>query len=435
MLPQISAIFFQSYNLAYDVAKRAERTYRFERGLTSSNFIQFGYWDSLRKGLLSGERLYFDLKRLEMAYLDQNKREYEITKQISLVLHDPIALISLKETGLCEIVLPESLFDMDYPGHYMRRIKSVSLTIPCVTGPYTSINCTLTLLNNKIRIDNKTPNGYEEDTEGDDPRFLTNFAAIQSIVTSTAQNDSGMFELNFRDERYLPFEGAGVVESRWRIDMPKDCNAFDFDTISDVIIKLNYTAREGGEILKKAAKQAVQDAIAGSDKAPLARLFSAKHEFPTEWYRFLHPDNTAPSQPSQPSTTPGQTLKLHLTPERFPFQFRGKAIQIGKVELFLKLKAKPNKPSPFDLFLTTPSEAPNEKDNEDKITTPQNNPNDKVTIQSEPTFGELILRGEKEINPAQGCGDWSIKASKADLGKIGDAIADIIIVCHYSVSE
>jgi hypothetical protein len=38
-------------------------------------------------------------------------------------------------------------------------------------------------------------------------------------------------------------------------------NAFDFDTISDVIIKLNYTAREGGEILKKAAKQAVKNAM------------------------------------------------------------------------------------------------------------------------------------------------------------------------------
>lgn len=49
-----------------------------------------------------------------------------------------------------------------------------------------------------------------------------------------------MFELNFRDERYLPFEYAGVI-SRWRIDMPKDCNAFDLDSFSDVIIKPNYT--------------------------------------------------------------------------------------------------------------------------------------------------------------------------------------------------
>ncbi len=151
MVGQISAVYFQCYQMAYDIAKRAEQAFRFERGLTTSNYITFGYWDSLKKGLLSGERLYLDLKRLEMAYIDQNKREYEITKQISLVLHDPMALIALKETGTCLVNLPEALFDMDYPGHYLRRIKSVALTIPCVAGPYTSINCTLTLQSSQIR--------------------------------------------------------------------------------------------------------------------------------------------------------------------------------------------------------------------------------------------------------------------------------------------
>jgi hypothetical protein len=29
--------------------------------------------------------------------------------------------------------------------------------------------------------------------------------------------------------------------------MPKDNNAFDFETISDVILHLKYSAREGGE--------------------------------------------------------------------------------------------------------------------------------------------------------------------------------------------
>jgi len=64
---------------------------------------------------------------------------------------DPLALITLKETGQCVVSLPEALFDMDYPGHYMRRLKSVSLTIPCVAGPYTSINCELTLVSSQIR--------------------------------------------------------------------------------------------------------------------------------------------------------------------------------------------------------------------------------------------------------------------------------------------
>ena len=84
MVGQTSATYFQCYQFAYDTAKRVERAYRFELGLSDSNFIQFGYWDNLKKGLLAGDKLYLDLKRMEMAYLDQNKREYEITKHVSL---------------------------------------------------------------------------------------------------------------------------------------------------------------------------------------------------------------------------------------------------------------------------------------------------------------------------------------------------------------
>ena len=328
MSADLSATYFQCYQLAYDLAKKAERAFRFERGVTDSNFIQFGYWDSLRKGLLSGERLYLALKQMERAYLDQNKREYEITKHVSLVLNDPLALITLKETGQCVIELPEALFDADYPGHYMRRMKSGSLTIPCVVGPYTSINCTLTLLSNKTRISSVVGNDYAEDIDNGDDRFVANFAAIQSIATSHAQNDSGLFELNFRDERYLPFEGAGAI-SRRRIDLPKENNAFDFNTLSDVVLHLKYTAREGGDTLRRAAQQALQDILTDDQNTPRARLFSLKHEFPTDWYRFLHPTDLNATD---------QTMQMDLSIERFPFQFRGKSLQISSVELFLSFK-------------------------------------------------------------------------------------------------
>src|SRR5438270_10703149 len=91
-----------------------------------------------------------------------------------------------------------------------------------------------------------------------------------------------MFELNFRDERYLPFEGAGVI-STWRIELPKDCNAFDFETISDVIITLNYTAREGGELLRAAARAAV---LAGPHKI-LCGFFGARPDFPLSGLGFF----------------------------------------------------------------------------------------------------------------------------------------------------
>jgi hypothetical protein len=248
--------------------------------------------------------LHRDRKRLEMAYLDQHKREYEITKQVSLTLQDPLALIRLKETGHCEVELPEALFDADYPGHYMRRIKTVSLTIPCVVGPYTSVNCMLTLLSNKTRIKYAPAAPYGENPDADDTRFVANFPAMQSIATSHAQSDAGLFELNFRDERYLPFEGAGVI-SRWRIDMPKENNALDFNTISDVIMQFKYTAREGGALLRQAATDALRAVVSDEEQSPIARLFSARHEFPNQWHAFLHP----------PVTADKQILEFHLSPE------------------------------------------------------------------------------------------------------------------------
>ncbi len=104
---QISQVYFRSYQLAYDLAKRAERCFRFELGLQDSSFIQFGYWDSLKKGLLSGEKLQHDLRRLDAAYLEQNRREFELTKHVSLTLLDPLALIQLRETGRCFFSCPK----------------------------------------------------------------------------------------------------------------------------------------------------------------------------------------------------------------------------------------------------------------------------------------------------------------------------------------
>ena len=38
------------------------------------------------------------------------------------------------------------------------------------------------------------------------------------IFTSNAQNDSGVLNYSFNDERYLPFEGAGV-HSEWQLKL------------------------------------------------------------------------------------------------------------------------------------------------------------------------------------------------------------------------
>ena len=67
--------------------------------------------------------------------------------------------------------------------------------------------------------------------------------------------------------------------------------AFDHNTISDVILHLRYTARQGGDALKTVVVGELQEivnqmALAASRRG-LYRWFSLKHEFPGEWHRLL----------------------------------------------------------------------------------------------------------------------------------------------------
>ncbi len=51
-----------------------------------------------------------------------------------------------------------------------------------------------------------------------------------------------MFELNpLTSEMLLPFEGLGV-DTAWEFRMPRAANRFDYRTIADVLITIEYTA-------------------------------------------------------------------------------------------------------------------------------------------------------------------------------------------------
>jgi|CXWL01.1.fsa_nt_gi hypothetical protein len=308
---EVRGMYGQVFQFAFDVAKKAERALQHELGKPDATFLQFGYMSG-KEGLLAGEKLYFDLKRMEMAYHELNQREYELTKHISLMQVNPMALLELRTTGKCTVALPEELFDMDGPGHYFRRIKNVSISIPCVAGPYTSVNCTLLLTKSAIRKEMGVGDGYARQGS-EDSRFSDHFGSSQAIVTSNAQNDSGLFETNLRDERYLPFEGSGVI-SEWQLELPSDVRQFDYNTISDVILHMRYTAREAGGLLRKEAVANLNSRIAEAQSAGSVRLFSVRHEFPTEWAKF---QNAA--------VVNGEvSLKIALSSIHFPYWAQGR---------------------------------------------------------------------------------------------------------------
>ena len=336
MVGSLSATYFQSYQLAYQLCKQVERGYQFELGILDSSFIQFGYWDSLHKGLLAGETLNHDLRRLQASYLQQNGRRYELSRYVSLDAVTPTAPnVSCRQqllaTGACDFTLPESLFDRDYPGHYNRRLTRVSLTVVYPDpGKFDNVKATLTLVSNKVRIKTDTSAEYNESPQGSDPRFLYNYASVpQKIAMGNAQDDPGLFVTaiasNIADQRYLPFENAGAI-STWHLEMPQSNNEVDLSTVRDVVLHLHYTALDGGDGFRGIVQEFNKDHLPTSG----IEVFSAFNDFAAPSPTAADPNPLTPWQAFlAPAAAPAsQTLILSISPSRFPVWTRGKTITV-----------------------------------------------------------------------------------------------------------
>jgi len=318
MASTLNKLYRQAYNMAFDMAKLTERAYQFERD-DDTILIQNDNWDVERAGLLAGERLMLQLQQMEKAYIEKNVRDYEVNQSFSVAQINPEKLIQLRENGSCEFEIPEIFFNLFYPGQYKRIIKSVRLTIPCVTGPYTNVSCNLTLEGSKIRKEPKS----------DVDLINVPHQKSTSVATSNANNDGGTFELNFRDERYMPFEGAGAI-STWNLELPNKLRQFDYDTISDVIMHISYTAKDDGAFRGKVEEEIENILIEYAESNDLMRLFSMKREFSNNLHKFLHP----------PAANSGYETTLNITKKHFPYFLHDKPIAVKEeeIEVFLKLK-------------------------------------------------------------------------------------------------
>lgn len=280
MSGKISGLFYQTYKLAHDYAKQGEQAFIFEHGIKAGevNYIGGMYWDSMKKGLLSGVQLELDLDRMEKAYMEMNSRPLEITKNISLLENDPMALLALKTKGVCTFRLSEELFDYDFPGHYKRQIKTISLAFDIGEGQ--SVNATLTQLSNKLVMDTdiKAVKHLIDPANEATTNVRANWRANQQVALSHVDQyteNNGMFQLNFGDERYLPFEGTGAV-SNWRLELNGMKGSYNPADLLDVTIKLRYTAKQGGSRFANEVKGVLKPYHATS-------FFDLAYNFPDQW--------------------------------------------------------------------------------------------------------------------------------------------------------
>ncbi|RBQ78892.1 hypothetical protein FVER14953_00075 [Fusarium verticillioides] len=193
--------------------------------------------------------------------------------------------MNLRITGVAVFSIPESLYDLDFPGHYFRHFKSVAVSIPCVTGPYTSLNCTLSLLEHSYRVSPLVSNGGYIRRDSND-RLRTDRISVSLIALSQRIADSGVFEFNFNSERYLPFENAGTI-STWKLELSQHVRQFSYESISDVILHLKYTSRQGGAELRASAEDAVKRLTAAADGVSegdgLFALIDLASDFANAW--------------------------------------------------------------------------------------------------------------------------------------------------------
>ncbi|KAL9473556.1 hypothetical protein ACSS6W_007936 [Trichoderma asperelloides] len=145
----LGALLYQTYVTGKEMAAKAQEMLDRERPTRnamakasqggSTSFLD----RAVQSGHLLGEALALDLARLAAADMEDPEPDAEVHKTVSLRQLDLLALLELRESGTASFRLPESVFDMDFPGHYYRRIVSVGLSVPCVADRHTSLNCTL----------------------------------------------------------------------------------------------------------------------------------------------------------------------------------------------------------------------------------------------------------------------------------------------------
>lgn len=254
---QLSQFYYQAYDLCLSLCLAAEASWQYEIADYNRTFIQPGAWNNSYRGYLAGETLKLALLTMNTAYLQNNVRDLEIVKTISLrhrlltcevkplasetsdadkntspVTQAPWTNLKKQLVSKGELCfkLTNDLFEEDYPGHTLRRIKGISVSLPATLGPYEDIKATLTQTSNEIRL--SATQSFKDKR------------AHQQIALSTGLDDNGLFTLTFdSNDRYLPFEYTGAI-SEWTLSFPNPAmQEALLKSINDIVIHLRYTAR------------------------------------------------------------------------------------------------------------------------------------------------------------------------------------------------
>lgn len=246
---RLSAIYYQFYDLTVSRCLMAQQAYNW--ALSSATvFIRPGAWQGTYAGLMAGETLMLNLAQMEQDYLKKDQREKEVTRTVCLsefyaglssdafTLADQVVTLvtagkgsagtdvnGLKvESGLLQATLKLADLNIgaDYPDSLgnTRRIKQISVTLPALVGPYQDVRAVLSY------------------------KGVTLPQGCDALAVSHGMNDSGQFQLDFDDSRWLPFEGIPVDDGGTLTLSFPDAAGRQKDlllSLTDIILHIRYT--------------------------------------------------------------------------------------------------------------------------------------------------------------------------------------------------
>ncbi|SFN74059.1 Tc toxin subunit A [Xenorhabdus japonica] len=286
LMGRLAALYAPAYDAVLSMCLTAERSWRYEVGdYQRQGFIKTTAWNDSYRGLLAGESLQLDLLQMESAWLQRNERHLNIKKTISL--SDLLSGNELKNQIVnkkaVSFNLDSKLFDNNYPGHYLRQVKQISVSISLdslnldsVLSSEISAILTQTSSSTLTNADMDGVNWLYDPTRkaGNSKNVVNNLRAQQQIALSSLdENDDGgvakenwLCTLMFDDNRYLPFEGTGAI-STWTLEFPDQHvidNIFYYPAfipiwrLKDIKIHIHYTAVDGGKQFAKAVKDKIK---------------------------------------------------------------------------------------------------------------------------------------------------------------------------------
>ncbi|OBU13192.1 neuraminidase-like domain-containing protein [Morganella psychrotolerans] len=278
MVNIIGLLHDQLCSLVRTFCALTEASWRYETDdYKRQTFIPADLWSGDNLGILVGVKLQKALLEMEMAYTQQNTRRLNITKTISLKSLVSNHLVKTDETELTtweevknalkageklSFGLSHQFFDTDFPGHYARKIHSLSVTFPTLLPPYQNMRVLLEQTSNTLLVSpdiDAVKSLYIPTEEIDSESIIRNLRINQKIILSRGSDDSGEFpEDAFTDGQYHSFEHSGAI-SHWRLSVPRPQNSPELiDNLNDIIIKLNYTAKNGNDAFETAVNDLLE---------------------------------------------------------------------------------------------------------------------------------------------------------------------------------